>query len=94
MHTMRQSYRSPSFSVQQPFVVISWNFPLPNQACSGARANGLLVRLRALMSQKAPLAEFTCKRMLLHLSGEAQTGTTGATTGKLTYSAAVILKRI
>jgi hypothetical protein len=92
--TRTQFYRGPRFSIQGSFVFASWNFPLPNQSyCSDPIGSKGLRMLQGMMLQKLPASEFTCARMTLSLGGQSQL-TQGGTTGRLTYHATVIIKRI
>jgi hypothetical protein len=80
--------------VQDPFVVVRWNFPLPNQSyCSDPMPASVARELQGMLSEQVPLARFTCERMLLTLGGQAQL-VQGPITWELTYHAAVVLKRI
>ena len=79
--------------MQGSVVVVSWSFPLPSQSyCSNPMGGNVPRMLQTMMSQKLPLTRFTCKRMLLNLRGQAQLAQAGML-GKLTYRAAVIIKR-
>jgi hypothetical protein len=97
-HTQSRYYRSLSFSVpstetQPPYVVVTWNFPLPNQSyCHEGTLSDIGQQLRGRLSEKVPLARFTCDTMSFKLSGAARLSE-GWTTGTLTYEATVTLTR-
>jgi hypothetical protein len=93
-HTRSRLLRGPNFSMEQSSVMVSWNFPLPDQSlCSDPMGTSVPRMLQTLMSQRMPLSRFTCERMLLNLGGQSQLAQAGIL-GKLTYHAAVIIKRV
>jgi len=92
--TRSQNFQIPRFSVQQPFVVVRWRFPLPNLSqCYGARGTRVAHLLQGLLSAKDPLSRFTCNRVALQLRGRARMPM-GSTTYTLTYKATVIMTRL
>jgi hypothetical protein len=92
-HTRRQNYAGPNFSVQPPYVIVRWRFPMPAQSyCHLGRASSVAQQLQRLMSQRIPLARFTCKKVWVQLGGRAKLAQ-GGTVGTLAYQANVTLER-
>jgi hypothetical protein len=87
-------YRSPSFSVQGGYVVVTWSLPLPKQSyCRDAGVSAVARQVQGtLFSEKLPLARFTCATVALELDGQAKLSQAG-TTGTLVYQASMTLTR-
>jgi hypothetical protein len=94
-HTETRNYEGLSFSVQPPYVQATWSLPLPRTSrCAVGRLPNIGRQLTrdGLLSEKAPLAIFTCDTVSLRLRGQVTFSRRG-TAGTFTFTATVTLKR-